>query len=57
MTKFIYYTIICVLIYNILFFTIESFNFFNWLQWLKNIGGSSVLTAILIIVIENVRKR
>ena len=57
MAKFIYYTIICVLIYNIVFFSIESFNFFNWLQWLKNIGGSTVLTVILIIVIENVRKR
>lgn len=57
MAKFIYYTIICVFAYNIIFFTIESFNFFNWLQWLKNIGGSTVLTVILIIVIENVRKR
>lgn len=55
--NFIYYTIACVLIYDIVFFSIEAFNFFNWLQWLKNIGGSTVLAALLIIVIENVKKR
>ncbi len=55
--NFIYYTIVCVLIYDIVFFSIEAFNFFNWLQWLKNIGGSTVLAALLIIVIENVKKR
>ena len=55
--NFIYYTIVCVLIYDIVFFSIEAFNFFNWLQWLKDIGGSTVLAALLIIVIENVKKR
>ncbi len=55
--KYVYYTIICVFTYNVIFFTIESFNFFNWLQWLMDIGGSTVLTVILILVIENVRKR
>lgn len=55
--KYIYYTIVCVFIYNTLFFSIESFNFFNWLQWLKDIGGSTVLTIVLILAIENIRKR
>ena len=55
--NFIYYTIICVFIYNLVFFSIEAFNFFNWQQWLMNIGGSTVLAVILIIVIENVKKR
>lgn len=55
--RYTYYTIICVFIYIILFYTIESFNFFNWLQWLKDIGASTVLTVILILVIENVRKK
>lgn len=55
--RYIYYTIVCVFIFNTLFFTLESFSFFNWLQWLMNIGGSTVLTTILILVIENVRKR
>jgi len=55
--KYIYYTIICVFTYNLLFFTLESFSFFNWQQWLLNIGGSTALTVVLILVIENVRKR
>lgn len=55
--KYIYYTVVCVLIFNTLFFTLESFSFLNWLQWLMNIGGSTVLTTILILVVENVRKR
>ena len=52
-----YYTIICVFIFNLLFFTVEMFSFFNWLQWALNICGSTVLTVVLILVIENVRKR
>lgn len=55
--KYIYFTIICVFVYNLLFFTLESFSFFNWQQWLLNIGGSTALTVALILVIENVRKR
>lgn len=55
--RYVYYTLIGVLIFNIFFFTVESFNFFNWLQWAKNIGGSTALTALLIVVIENVRRK
>ncbi len=55
--RYVYYTIICVFIFNILFFTVEMFSFFNWLQWALNICGSTVLTVVLILVIENVRKR
>ena len=56
-TRYVYYTVICVVVFHLAFFTLESFSFFNVEQWGKNIGGSSALTAILIIVIENVRKR
>lgn len=55
--RYIYYTVIGVLIYDTLFFTMEAFNFFNWLQWLMNIGGSTALTVVLILAIENVRKK
>ena len=57
MAKYVYYTIACVLTFNIIFFTVESFNFFNWQQWAKNIGGSTLLTVVLILAIENARKR
>lgn len=56
-TKYIYFTVICVFIYTLVFFTLEAFSFFNWLQWLMNICGSTVLTVVLILVIENVKKR
>lgn len=55
--RYVYYTIICVFIFNLLFFTVEMFSFFNWLQWALNICGSTMLTVVLILVIENVRKR
>lgn len=56
LTKFIYFLLILVFVYCLLFFTIESFSFFDWLQWLKCVVGSTVLTAVLILVIENFRK-
>jgi rod shape-determining protein MreD len=55
-TKFFYYTCITVFIYCLIFFTIETFTFFNWLQWLESVVGSAALTIILILVIENTRK-
>lgn len=55
--KYLWYTFIGVFVYNILFFTTDSFNFFNWRQWLMDIGGSTVLTVITIAVIENLRRR
>ena len=55
--RYVYYVIISVLIYNLLFFSIEAFSFFNWQQWLCNIGGSTALTIILILTIESVRRK
>lgn len=55
-TSFLWYAFIMVLLYCILFFTLETFNFFNWLQWLECIGGSTVLTYLLVMVLENFRK-
>jgi hypothetical protein len=45
-----------VLIYCLAYFTLETFNFFNWIQWLMSIGGSTILTVVLILVIENIRR-
>lgn len=55
-TKFFYYTFILVFIYCIVFFTLETFSFFNFLQWVENVGGSTVLTILLILAMEGVRK-
>ena len=50
------YVFIIVLVYSLLFFTLETFNFFNWLQWLECIGGSTLLTYVLVMAVENFRK-
>ena len=49
--------VIPVLVYCLVFFSLEAFNFYNWLQWLSCIGGCAVITIVLILVIENVRRR
>lgn len=55
--KFLWYTLIGVFVYNVLFFTTEAFNFFNWQQWLLDIGGSTALTVVIIAVIDNLRRK
>ena len=55
-TKFLTLTSILVFIHCLLFFTIEAFSFFNWQQWLLNIGGSTVFTVLVLMALESVRK-
>lgn len=54
--KFTTYATIIVLLYCLTFFSIEAFNFYNWQHWLQSIGGSAVLTLILILSLESIRK-
>ena len=37
------------------FFTIEAFSFSGWQMLLTNIGGSSLLTTLLVIAMELIR--
>lgn len=55
--KFVFYVITMVLLYCTVLFTLETFSFFNWLQWVKSIGGSAVITVVLILTFESVRKK
>ena len=55
--KFFYYAAVLVVVYCAIFFTIETFRFFNGLLWLECVGGSAMLTILLILAIENSRKR
>jgi rod shape-determining protein MreD len=43
-------------IFCLLFFLLESFSFFNVLYWLRCAGGSALLTLILIMALESLRK-
>ena len=53
--KFFFYTFSLVLFYCLLFFALESFNFFNWLLWLECAGTSTLITLMLIWALESVR--
>ena len=55
-TKFLTFATMLVLLHCLAFFTIEAFSFFNWMQWAMNITGTTLLTLLLIIVLEGIRK-
>lgn len=53
--KFLFLVLVMVLLYCMLFFTLEAFTFFNWLHWLMCVGGSTLLTTLLIMTFESFR--
>ena len=48
---------ILTLIYCLLFFILEAFNFFDWQLWILRAVFSAVLTLLLMLAIESVRSR
>ena len=54
--RYTYYAAVLVLIYHLLFFSLEMFSFFNVIYWLKCVFGSSALTLVLILFAENIRR-
>ena len=54
--KYSTYTILASIIYCFIFFTLEAFTFFNPLLWLLKIAGSALLTIIILIAIERIKK-
>lgn len=57
MMKYLYYIIILVVLYCLVFFTLETFSFFDLVEWLQCIGGSAVITLVLILTFESVASR
>lgn len=53
--KFVYYAVIMVVIYCLIFFSLETFSYFNVVEWLKCVGGSALFTLALILTFESVR--
>ena len=45
------------LLYCLLYFSLEMFSFAHLLYWIENVIGSTILTVLLIFVVEIVRKR
>ncbi len=54
--KFTLFALILTLVYCLAFFSLESFTFFNWIQWSLNTGTSVLLTLLLVLVIDNLRR-
>ena len=48
---------ILILVYCLLFFILEAFNFFDWQLWILRAVCSAVLTLLLMLAIESVRSR
>ncbi len=55
-TKYLGYSFPLVFLFVVVFFTLEEFAFFNWQQWLLYILGSTLLTYLLVITTETLRK-
>ena len=56
-SKFIVYSVALTALFCLVFFALEAFNFFNWVYWLECAGASTLLTMILVIAIESVRRQ
>lgn len=54
--KYFLYALIMTFFYCLLFFSLEDFSFFDLLHWLLSVVGSTVLTLLMILVIENLRR-
>jgi rod shape-determining protein MreD len=48
---------ILILVYCLLFFILEAFNFFDWQLWILRAVCSAALTLLLMLAIESVRAR
>lgn len=55
--KFYSFCAMMVLLYCLVYFALEAFNFFDVLLWLERAVASTVLTLILIFAIETVRSK
>ena len=57
LTKFVTLSALLTLLYCLVFFALEAFNFFDVLLWLARSVINFVLTMVLILAVESVRSR
>ena len=55
--KYLTFCAIILVVYCLVFFALEAFSFYNWLHWLACAGASSLLTFVLMMAIESVRRK
>ena len=53
--KYFMYLLTASLLHSVIFFTLEAFSFFNITTLLINIGGSTVLSTLVMLAIESIR--
>ena len=54
--KFLTYALLLTLVHCLLFLTLETFTFFNWREWALGVGGSTLLSTVLVVVADMMRK-
>lgn len=57
MQPFFSYLFLMTFLYCLLYFSLEMFSFTHLLYWVENVVGSTILTVLLIFVVEIVRRR
>lgn len=55
--RYCFYAFTLTLLQCLLFFTLEMFSLHDWLQWLECIGGSTLLTFVLVLTLESIRRK
>ena len=55
--QYLYYSAALILLHNVVFFTLETFSFFDITGWLCNVFGSTLLTLLFVFVPANMRKK
>lgn len=55
--KFCFFASTLTLLYCTVFFTLETFSFFNLTQWIAQILGSTLISLVIILTIESVRTK
>lgn len=56
LAKYVIYSLMLSAVYCLVFFTVETFTFFNWLQWALSVVVSMALTLLLVVVVDNLRR-
>lgn len=54
--QYLYYSAALILLHNVVFFTLETFSFFDITGWLCDVFGSTLITLLFVFIPANMRK-
>lgn len=55
--KYFFYAFSLVFLHCLCVFTLEVFNFYDWVFWLECVAGSTAVTVLLVITLDSVRRK